>query len=32
MLAQSEKYIDELQAADELVIGAGMHNFGVRRA
>jgi len=29
VLAQSEKYIDELQAADELVIGAGMHNFGV---
>jgi FMN-dependent NADH-azoreductase len=29
VLAQSERYIDELQAADELVIGAGMHNFGV---
>jgi len=29
VLSQSERYIDELQAADELVIGAGMHNFGV---
>jgi FMN-dependent NADH-azoreductase len=29
VLAQSERYIAELQAADELVIGAGMHNFGV---
>jgi FMN-dependent NADH-azoreductase len=29
LLAQSERYIAELQAADELVIGAGMHNFGV---
>ncbi|HEY8997750.1 MAG TPA: NAD(P)H-dependent oxidoreductase [Edaphobacter sp.] len=29
LLAQSERYIAELQGADELVIGAGMHNFGV---
>lgn len=29
VLAQSESYIAELQAVDELVIGAGMHNFGV---
>ena len=29
VLAQSDRYIDELQSADELVIGAGMHNFGV---
>jgi len=29
LLAQSEKFIAELQAADELVIGAGMHNFGI---
>jgi len=29
LLAQSERYIAELQSADELVIGAGMHNFGI---
>jgi FMN-dependent NADH-azoreductase len=29
VLEQSERYIAELQGADELVIGAGMHNFGV---
>jgi FMN-dependent NADH-azoreductase len=29
LLAKSERYIAELHAADELVIGAGMHNFGI---
>lgn len=29
LLALSDELIAELQAADEIVIGAGMHNFGV---
>ena len=29
LLAHSDELIAELQAADEIVIGAGMHNFGI---